>query len=134
MANVETEYMGGRKAKLWTYLIFMVVLVVGAVIVNLVIKDPALAREGVNKFMGLPRWAFPLITGIVGIFVFWIGLKIETDWPEALGAFLIAGSIAAGEILLGWQRFALGGLAVVPYLIPLAVFVILLMVGMVRSR
>ena len=134
MANVETEYMGGRKAKIWTYLIFMVVLVVGAVIANLVIKDPALAREGVNKFMGLPRWAFPLITGLVGVFVFWIGLKIETDWPEALGAFLIAGSIAAGEILIGWQKFALGGLAVVPYLIPLLIFVILLMVGMTKSR
>ena len=42
MANVETEYMGGRKAKLWTYLILMIVLVIGAVIVNLAIKDPEL--------------------------------------------------------------------------------------------
>ena len=134
MANVETEYMGGRKAKLWTYMILMVVLVLGAVIVNLVIKDPAMAKEGVNKFLGLPRWVFPVLVGLVGIGIYWLGLKIETDWPEALGAFLIAGSVAAGEILLGWDKFALGGLAVVPYVIPLFIFVVLLMVGMVKSR
>lgn len=134
MANVETEYMGGRKARLWSYMILMLVLVVGAVIVNFVIKDPALAKEGVHRFLGMPRWAFPIITGVVGALVFWMGIKIETDWPEAVGAFLIAGSIAAGEFLLGWSRFALGGLAVVPYVIPLLVFFILLIVGMVKSR
>jgi hypothetical protein len=134
MANVETEYMGGRKARLWTYMILMVVLVVGAVIANLVIKDPALAKEGVHRFLGMPRWAFPVIGVVLGSLLFWMGLKIETDWPEALGAFLISGSLAAGEFLIGWDKFALGGLAVVPYVIPLLVFFILLMVGMAKSR
>jgi hypothetical protein len=134
MANVENEYMGGRKAKLWTYMILMIALVVIAVIANLVIKDPALARQGVHKFLGMPRWAFPLVTAALGALMFWVGLKIETDWPEAVGAFLISGSIAAGEFLLGWNKFALGGLSVVPYVIPLLVFFILLMVGMVKSK
>ena len=134
MANIENEYMGGRKAKLWTYMILMIVLVLGAVVVNLVIKDPELAKQGVRSFLGLPRWVFPVIGGLVGLGLFWIGLKIETDWPEAVGAFLVAGSLAAGEILIGWQKFALGGMAVVPYIIPILVFVILLMVGMVKSR
>jgi hypothetical protein len=134
MANAETEYMGGRKARLWTYLILMIVLVVGAVAANLFIKDPALAREGVQRFLGMPRWAFPIIVGVVGLLIFWVGLKIETDWPEALGAFLIAGAIAAGEFMVGWSKFAFGGLAVIPYVIPLLIFFILLMVGMVKSR
>ena len=134
MANTETEYMGGKKARLWSYMILMFVLVLGAVVVNLVVKDPQLAKEGVHKFLGMPRWAFPVITFVIGLLVFWGGLKIETDWPEALGAFLISGSIAAGEFLLGWHRFALGGLAVVPYVIPLLVFFILLVVGMVKSK
>jgi hypothetical protein len=134
MGNAETEYMGGRKAKLWTYMILMLALVLGAVVVNFVIKDPALAREGVHRFMGMPRWAFPCITGVVGLLLFWLGLNIETDWPEAVGAFMVAGSIAAGEFLIGWSKFALGGLAVVPYVIPLLVFFILLIVGMVKSR
>jgi hypothetical protein len=134
MANVETEYMGGRKARLWTYMILMLVLVVGAVIVNFVIKDPALAKQGVHKFLGMPRWAFPICTGLLGVLVFWVGLKIETDWPEALGAFLISGSVAAGEFLFGWHKFALGGLSVIPYVIPLLIFFILLMVGMVKSK
>jgi len=134
MANVENEYMGGRKAKLWTYMILMTVLVIGAVIVNFAVNDPELAMKGVKSFMGMPRWAFPMIGILVGIGVFWLGLKIETDWPEAVGAFLISGSVAAGEFLVGWQKFVFGGMAVVPYAIPILVFVILLMVGIVKSK
>jgi hypothetical protein len=134
MANAESEYMGGRKAKLWTYLILMLGLVIGAVIVNFAVKDPELAKKGVESFMGLPRWAFPIIGILVGTAVYWLGLKIETDWPEAVGAFLISGSVAAGEFLIGWQKFAFGGMAVVPYAIPILVFVILLMVGIVKSK
>jgi hypothetical protein len=59
---------------------------------------------------------------------------VETDAPEAIGAALIAGSIAGGEFLLGWKRFELGGLQVVPYLIPTVAFVVLMMVAMTRSK
>ncbi|OFW51252.1 MAG: hypothetical protein A2146_00645 [Actinobacteria bacterium RBG_16_67_10] len=134
MANAESEYMGGRKAKLWTYMILMIVLVSGAVIVNFAVRDPELAKKGVESFLGMPRWAFPSIGVLVGLGVYWIGLKIETDWPEAVGAFLIAGSVAAGEFLIGWQKFAFAGMVVVPYAIPILVFVILLMVGIVKSK
>ncbi len=134
MANVETEYMGGRKAKLWTYLILMIVLVIGAVIVNLAIKDPELMRSGMKSFLGMPSWVFPILGIVAGGLLYALGLKIETDWPEAVGAFIIAGSVAAGEFLIGWEKFALGGMAVVPYVIPILLFLILLMVGMVKSR
>jgi hypothetical protein len=134
MAAPETEYMGGRKAKIWTYLILMIALVVIAVLVNVAIKDPEVAKNGVKAFLGLPRWAFPTIAGVLGVGIYWIGLKIETDWPEAVGAFLISGAIAAAEFMIGWEKFAVGGIAVIPYIIPIVVFVILLMVGMVKSR
>jgi len=134
MAQVETEYMGGRKAKIWTYLILMIVLVVVALIANLAFKDPEMAKKGVKSFLGMPSWAFPVLGIVVGSGVYYMGLKIETDWPEAIGAFLISGSVAAGEFMIGWSKFALGGMAVVPYLIPILVFVVLLMVGMVKSR
>ena len=134
MAYVENEYLGGRKARLWTYMILMVVLVIGAVVVNFAVKNPDLAQKGVESFMGLPRWAFPMLGFLVGIAIYWLGLRIETDWPEALGAFLISSSVAAGQFLFGWQKFAFGGLWVVPYAIPLLIFVILMMAGTAKSK
>ena len=130
----EREFMGRKKAKLWTYLIFGTVLVLGILLANFAVVNPALARRGVDYFLGLPAGAFPVITGFVGALIYVLGLKIETDWPEALGALLIAGAVAWAEFLIGWDRFVVGGLAVTPYVIPLLTFLILLMVGMLKSR
>ena len=132
--QVENEYMGGRKAKLWTYIILLGVLTAGVLVVNFAWKNPELAESGIDSFLGLPSWVFPIIAGVIGILVFWLGLKIESDWPEALGALLIAGAVAAGEIMIGWNTFALGGLVVVPYVIPIITFLILLAIGMNKSR
>jgi hypothetical protein len=132
--QVENEYMGGRKAKLWTYIILLGVLVLGVIVFNFAWKNPELAESGIESFLGLPGWIFPIVTGVLGILIFWLGLKIESDWPEALGALLIAGSVAAGELMVGWNHFALGGLVVVPYVIPVVVFLILLAIGMNKSR
>ena len=132
--QVENEYMGGRKAKLWTYIILLGVLIAGVLVVNFAWKNPELAESGIESFLGLPSWLFPIITAVIGILIFWLGLKIESDWPEALGALLIAGSVAAGEIMIGWNTFALGGLVVVPYVIPVLTFLILLAIGMNKSR
>jgi hypothetical protein len=134
MGYAENQYMGGPKARLWTYLIMMVALVVGAVAINFAIKNPDLAEKGIESFLGMPRWAFPVLGILVGILVYWAGLKIETDWPEALGALLIAGSVAALELLVGWKKFALGGLIVLPYAIPALIFGILMMNGIMKSR
>jgi hypothetical protein len=128
----ERQFMGGQKSKVWTYLILMVVLIAIVILINVEWKNPTLAREGVKSFLGLPSWALGTVTFLVGAIVFWVGLKIETDWPEAIGAFLIAGSVAAFELIAGWSKFELG-LVVIPYLIPLAVFVLLLMYGMKKS-
>jgi hypothetical protein len=92
-----------------------------------------MAKEGVKGFFGLPSWALALITFIIGASIFWVGLKLETDWPEAVGAFLVAGSIVAGEMMIGWDKFNVGGLFVVPYLLPIAVFLVLLGYGMKKS-
>ena len=66
--------------------------------------------------------------------MFFGGLKIEADWPEALGALMIASAVLTGEIMIGLDKFALGGIAFLPYFIPLAVFVVLFGVGMVKSK
>lgn len=129
---VEKQFMGKGRSKIWTYLILMVLLVAVVVVINLVIKNPAAMQSGFTSFFGLPSWALALVTFTVGAIVFWLGLKMETDWPEAVGAFLIAGSVAWGELIIGWNKFALG-LVVIPYLIPIAVFAILLMYGMKKS-
>ncbi len=131
--TAEKEFMGGRKSKMWTYLIFLGVLVVGALVANLVFSNPAIAKDGVKSFFGLPSWALAVVTFIAGASIFWIGLKLETDWPEAVGAFLVAGSVVAGEMLVGWDKFNVGGLFVVPYLLPIGVFLVLLMYGMKKS-
>ncbi len=131
----ETE-LGTRsyRSRMWTYLLAAAVLVVAAVGVNFAFNNPEAARKGFTAVMGLPRWAFPVLGAALGAVVYWIGLRVETDAPEAIGAALIAGSIAGGEFLLGWKRFELGGLQVVPYLIPTVAFVALMMVAMTRSK
>ncbi len=104
----ERQFMGGQKSRVWTYLILMAVLIGIVILVNVVWKNPTLARDGVKSFLGLPSWALATVTFLVGAIVFWVGLKIETDWPEAIGAFLIAGSVAAFELVAGWSRFEFG--------------------------
>lgn len=130
--TVEREFMGSGRSKVWTYLILMVLLVTIVIVVNVVWKNPTAAQEGVSSFLGLPSWALATVTFLIGATVFWAGLKMETDWPEAIGAFLIAASVAALELIVGWSKFELG-LVVVPYLIPIAVFALLLMYGMKKS-
>jgi hypothetical protein len=132
--EAEREFMGRKRAKLWTYLIFGAVLVVGVLLANAAMVNPELTRRSVGYVLGLPSWAFPLIAGALGVLVFVLGLRIETDWPEALGALLVAGSVAWGEILIGWDRFVVAGLAVTPYAIPLLTFLVLLMIGLIKSR
>src|SRR3990167_3620794 len=95
----ERQFMGGQKGKMWTYLILMAVLITIVIVINVVWKNPTAAKHGVSSFLGLPAWALATVTFIAGAVVFWIGLKIETDWPEAIGAFLIAASIAAFELI-----------------------------------
>ncbi len=131
--TVENQFMGSRKSKMWTYLILLLVLVVGVLVANLAMSNPEIARNGVQSFLGLPSWALTAVAFVIGVGIYAIGLKIEADWPEALGAFVIAGSIAAGQMMIGWDRFAVGGLFVLPYLLPIVVFLVLLMYGMKRS-
>lgn len=128
----EREFMGGQKSKMWTYLILMVLLVAIALLINVVWKDPTAASNGFKQFLGLPSWALATVALLVGLLVYWLGLKIETDWPEAIGAFLISGSVAAFELIIGWNKLSFG-LVVIPYLIPLLVFAFLLMYAMRRS-
>ena len=130
---VEREFMGKGRSKIWTYLILMVLLVAIVIVINLVWINPGAASAGVKSFFGLPSWALATITFLVGAIVFWLGLKMETDWPEAIGAFLISGSVAWFELIVGWNRLAIGGVVVIPYILPIAMFAALLMYGMKKS-
>jgi hypothetical protein len=132
--SAEREYMGTGRAKIWTYLIVMGLLLVGAVVANFAFQNPEQAQRGVEVFLGMPPWGFPAVMAVAGLVIFLFGLKLETDWPEAFGALLVAGAIALGEFLLGWKRFELGGLIVVPYVIPLGVFMAMLGYSVVRSK
>jgi hypothetical protein len=75
MVTAETEYLGGRKAKIWTYLILGLVLAVGVIAANFAIANPELARDWLGAFLGLPNWAFPSIAAVVGLFVYWLALR-----------------------------------------------------------
>jgi hypothetical protein len=130
---VEREFMGKSKSRVWTYLILMVLLVVVVLVLNFVFNDTERAASGIKSFFGLPAWALATILFLIGAIVFWFGLKIETDWPEAFGAFLISGSVFWAELIVGWDTFAIGGLFVIPYVLPIAVFALLLMYGMKKS-
>lgn len=134
MVVAEKEYMGGKKAKVWTYLILAAVLLVGLVIANFAWENPQQATDALDGFIGLPGWAIAGITAVIGAGVFVLGLKIEADWPEALGALMIAGSVMAVEVMVGLDSFSPGGMTVLPYVIPLLVFVVLFGFGMTKSK
>lgn len=129
----EKEFLGTGRGRMWTYLIMLGLLIVGALVANLVFSNPTAARHGVKSFLGLPSWALIAIAAAIGAVVFWLGLKMETDWPEAIGAFMISGSVTATEIVIGWKHFELGGLFVVPYLLPIVTFLVLLVYGVKKS-
>jgi hypothetical protein len=122
------------RAKRWTYLIVLGLLVVLFLVLNYAIGDYESAKSGVKKFLSLPGWLYPIILGGAGLVIFWFGTKIEADWPEVLGAGMISIAVAVAEIMIGWQRFALGGLSIMPVLIPIGVFLIFLVVGMLKTR
>jgi len=130
--QVEHSFLGKHKDKMWTYLILMFVLIAIVIVINVVWKNPARAESGFKHFIGLPAGVLAGIAMLVGTIVFWVGLKVEADWPEAIGAFLVSGAVAWFELIVGWKHFELG-IVVMPYIIPLAVFVLLLMYGMKKS-
>jgi hypothetical protein len=122
-----------QKGKVWTYLIMIMVLVGAVILINVVWNNPTRAEQGIKDFFGLPGWVLASIAFVVGSLIFWGGLKVEPEWPEALGAVTIGGSIAAFEIIVGWNKFDIGGMVVIPYLIPLVVVVGLMMYAMKRG-
>ena len=132
--TIETEFLEGKKSNLWTWIILAFVVIIGVVVASFALDNPELAERGVDAFLGLPAWAFPVAVGVLGLIIYWVGLKIEADWPELLGALMIAGSVLAGEILVGWNKFELGGIAAIPYVLPPAVFLIFLAVAVAKSR
>ena len=83
---------------MWTYLILMVLLIAIVLVINLVWKNPA-RRTGGHEALPRParRGRSRRSRSLVGALIFWVGLKIETDWPEAIGAFLISGSVAGSS-------------------------------------
>ena len=132
MTEDHTEW--EHKGKMWTYLIFMAVLIGVAVLINVVWKHPTEAEDTFKRFLGLPASVLATIMFFAGALIFWLGLKIEPDWPEAIGALLVAGAVAWFELIVGWTKFDFGGLVVIPYLIPLVVFVLMFMYAARASK
>jgi hypothetical protein len=130
--TVEREFMGKGRSKMWTYLILMMAFVALVLVVNLVVLDPGAAKSSIKSFFGMPSWALATVCFLAGALIFWLGLKMETDWPELIGAFLIAVSVFAFELIIGWSKLSFG-VVVIPYLIPLVVFAGLMAYGMKKS-
>ncbi len=134
MEDPEHDFLGKHRDKMWTYFILLAFLIALVVVLNYVWQNPTSASHGMKSFVGLPAWALATITFIVGGLFFSLGLKVEPDWPEAVGAFFIAGAATWFEIIIGWRRFDLGGLFVIPYLVPVVIFLLLLMYGIRNSK
>ena len=123
-----------HKGRVWTYCIVAILLVIGAVVANFAMKNRELAEKGIDTIAGLPAWSFAAMAGGLGAILFWIGLKIETDWPEYTGAALISGALLAGEVMLGWENFEVGGIAAIPYAIPALALIFLLMLANAKTK
>ncbi|MBL9103233.1 MAG: hypothetical protein JNL82_19970 [Myxococcales bacterium] len=133
MGHVDKE-LRQYKGRKWTYLIVGTMLVLGAVIVNFAVNNPELAQKGIDTIAGLPSWAVPAIGAGAGGLLFYVGLKLEADWPEYIGATLVAASIVVAEVLLGWKNFEFGGIVVIPYAIPALVLLVLLMISNAKTK
>lgn len=133
MAHVD-KALRNYKGRKWTYLIVGTMLVLGAVVLNFAINNPELTEKGIATIAGMPSWSFPAVGASVGLLIFYIGLKLEADWPEYLGSALVAASIVGAEVLLGWKNFEFGGIVVIPYAIPALVLMILLMVSNAKTK
>ena len=123
-----------NRAKRWTYLIVGLFLFVLFIILNYTIGNYDSAKSGVNKFLSLPGWLYPILLGVIGLGIFWFGTKIEADWPEVVGAGMISIAVAVAEIMIGWNKFMFGGMSIMPILIPIGVFLIFIVVGMLKTR
>ena len=134
MSKHEHETEWEHKDKMWTYLIFIFLFVGIVVVVNVVWKNPSAVGSSLKSFLGLPGWLLAIVLAAIGALIFWLGLKMEPDWPEAVGAVLIAAAITWLELIVGWNKFDIGGLVVIPYLIPVIVFVLLLVYAVRNSR
>jgi hypothetical protein len=130
----DKRYFGVPVAKIWNYLIAGVAVLIFFVIINFVMTDPEKARHSIQKFLNLPSFAYPSILAAVGLVIWWIGIKIEPDWPEAVGAGLIAIAVGLAEIMIGWRKFALGGLSIIPIVLPILVFLVFLGLGARKSK
>ena len=117
------------------YFIVQAIVFVGIVVlVNVVWKNPSAVGSSVKSFLGLPGWLLALVLAAIGALIFWVGLKMEPDWPEAIGAVLIAAAVTWLELIVGWNKLEVGGLVVIPYLVPVIVFVLLLVYAVRNSR
>ena len=130
----DKRYFGIPVGKMWNYMIAGAAVLILLVVLNFAIGDPDKARSGVQKFLNLPGWAYPSILAALGLVIWYIGIMIEPDWPEAVGAGLIAVAVGVAEIMIGWRRFALGGLSIVPVVLPILVFLVFLGLGARKSR
>jgi hypothetical protein len=133
MAGRESRFMANIRNKLWSILIVGGTLVLAFVLLRYVVMSPDKAKVGYHTIAGLPGWATPIIMVALGAGIFWMGLKVRSDWPEILGAGLIAGAVGVTEMKIGWHYFAIGS-SFTPILIPAVVFVLLIIFSQMRSR
>ncbi|MFH2009773.1 MAG: hypothetical protein ABI333_24475 [bacterium] len=133
MAHRESRFMANIRSKFWSILIVGVVLVLAFVLLRYVIMSPDKAKVGYSTIAGMPGWLTPIIMMALGAVVFWLGLKVRSDWPEVLGSGLIAGGVGVAEMKIGWQKFAIGS-SFTPVLIPAVLFIVLIFIAQVRSR
>ena len=133
MAGRESRLMANLRNKLWSILIVGATLVVAFVLLRYAVMSPDKAKAGYKTIAGMPGWAVPIIMILAGAGIFWLGLKVRSDWPEIIGAGLIAGAVGVVELMIGWQKFAIGS-SFTPIIIPAIVFVALIFFSQARSR
>lgn len=123
-----------QKSRIQSWLLLGLIVAVTVVVANFAISNPDVATNGVDAFLGMPKWAFPSIAGAGGVLVYLFGLRVATNWPEALGAALISGALISGMVMFGWENFQLGGIAAVPFILPVVLFIVLMLVALSKSK
>ena len=122
-----------RRTKLWTYLILCALLASAVMAANFAVENPALANNALDTLLGFPGWVYAAFAAVLGITLYTVGLQSEPDWPEYLGALVLAGSVLAGELMFGWHRLEWAGIGAIPFLLPLSVFSGLMLIAVSRE-
>lgn len=125
----------GEPRSMWrTYVRFATLLLVAMGIAWYARTYPDSAWAWLDRIRAQQQWLGAVGVGLLGLVTFRLGIDTGRDWPVALGATIAAGSLAVGQAVAGRGGLVLATFPDSPFVLPVALLLILLAIGTVRLK